>query len=196
LSLPSPFVPCSLEPLTVRTPRLRATDIDEYNHHMNSVDRANQLRSSMTVCRAQERRNWTPLWSYAINVSTNNAFICWKFDKPSNPRDHTEFQQDLAMVLLSYPLECEAISRGQVPEGLHNWPGHDWAKFQGINYCIWCRIVARARYRCQPLAEVINGARPEARSRGRRTTGGCKRCNVYLCSKGDCFDRFHSHKQL
>lgn len=36
--------------------------IDAYNHGMNSVDRANQLRWNYTIYRPQIYRVWQPMW--------------------------------------------------------------------------------------------------------------------------------------
>jgi hypothetical protein len=37
------------------------TTIDAYNHHMNGIDLANQLRQNFTCHRPLETRNWRPL---------------------------------------------------------------------------------------------------------------------------------------
>jgi len=166
--------------------------IDEYNHYMNGVDRANQLRAKMTVCRPYERCTWLLMWQFSIDTVINNSFLCWKYNRPHNSRDHAAFQRDLALALLTHPLEWEAT--GRVPKGLERWPGHEWGKFQSRNYCKWCRLTTKAHRRLQALAELVNGVLA-SRIRGRSTTGGCRACRVHLCSTGSCFDLFHSHKQ-
>ena len=36
--------------------------IDEYNHHMNGVNRNNQLRKGISVIRPFQERTWRPAW--------------------------------------------------------------------------------------------------------------------------------------
>ena len=165
--------------------------INEYNHNMNGVDRANQLRASMSISRPREHRVWVPMWQFCFEISTVNAFLCWRFGRSSKHRLHRTFRLELINALLDYPLESEAI--GRVPEDINSWPGHQWSKFLTRNYCKWCRMTLRARCRA-PLTEVVNGVHPRARARGRMTLGGCQKCNVYLCSSGICFRQFHSFK--
>ena len=66
--------------------------IDEYNHHMNGVDHANQLRSNMTVNRRLEYRIWHPLWHFLIDIAAVNAFICWRWQRPRGQRRHRAFR--------------------------------------------------------------------------------------------------------
>jgi hypothetical protein len=49
--------------------------IDAYNHHMNAVDRNNQLRRTMTVCRPQEQRVWRPQWLWLLDICLVNSFL-------------------------------------------------------------------------------------------------------------------------
>ena len=109
------------------------TVIDEYNHNMNGIDQANQLRASMSISRPREHRVWIPMWQFCFEISTVNAFLCWRFGRSSKHRLHRTFRLELINALLDYPLESEAI--GRVPEGLNNWPGHQWSKFPKRNYC-------------------------------------------------------------
>ena len=47
--------------------------IDDYNHHMNAVDLANQYRSSYEVHRTGYR-NWLPLLYFFIDAAVVNAY--------------------------------------------------------------------------------------------------------------------------
>jgi hypothetical protein len=42
------------------------------------------------------------------------------------------------------------------------------------------------------LGEIVNGATSTQPQRQSRAYEGCKICNVYLCVKGGCFERYHS----
>ena len=44
--------------------------IDEYNHGMNGVDRANQLRRNYTV-----RRTWHSQWYWLMDTSATNGYL-------------------------------------------------------------------------------------------------------------------------
>jgi hypothetical protein len=84
--------------------------IDEYNHHMNSVDLANQLRATMTINRPQEHRVWHPLWHFCVDIVAVNSYICWRYGRPSRQRKQRQFRQQLVDALLSYPLDSEAYA--------------------------------------------------------------------------------------
>ena len=47
--------------------------IDEYNHHMNGVDRNNQLRKRMSVIRPFQERIWRPVWLWMLDVVLVNC---------------------------------------------------------------------------------------------------------------------------
>ena len=52
--------------------------IDEYNHHMNGVDRNNQLRKGMSVIRPWQERTWRPAWHWMLDVVLVNCYLLWK----------------------------------------------------------------------------------------------------------------------
>jgi Transposase IS4 len=168
--------------------------IDEYNHHMGGVDLANQLRSNYTVNRPFEHRIWHPLWHFLIDITSVNAFICWRFGKPRRLRNHRSFREKLIEALLTHPLECEAV--GVIPEAIDSYSGHSWSRFGKRGYCKWCQTRPRdnlARRR-RVLGEIINQAAPTGRIRPGITYGGCNTCNTLLCASGSCFRRYHSLK--
>lgn len=49
--------------------------IDRYNHHMNGVERHNQLRKSLTVHLKYERRTWRPQWNFVFDTCCVNGYL-------------------------------------------------------------------------------------------------------------------------
>ena len=49
--------------------------IDEYNHHMNGVDRNNQLRKGMSVIRPFQYRIWRPAWLWMLDIVLVNCYL-------------------------------------------------------------------------------------------------------------------------
>ena len=44
-----------------------------YNHHMNGVDRADQLRSYYTT-QTKHNKTWKALWHFLLDTTTTNAY--------------------------------------------------------------------------------------------------------------------------
>ena len=49
--------------------------IDEYNHHMNGVDRNNQLRKGMLVILPHQQRTWRPAFLWMLDVILVNYYL-------------------------------------------------------------------------------------------------------------------------
>jgi Transposase IS4 len=86
--------------------------IDCYNHHINGVDRHNQLRKNMTVHRKYERRTWRPQWYFAFDVCCVNSYLIWKGNIPDRDnRKHRRFREELSSILLNWPYQEERPRR-------------------------------------------------------------------------------------
>jgi hypothetical protein len=81
--------------------------IDAYNHKMNGVNRANQLRQNYTVHRPQIYRVWQPMWYWLMDSSATNAYFVTapKLEEDTQHRAHRKFQENLTMQLLEVNLD-------------------------------------------------------------------------------------------
>ena len=61
---------------------------------------------------------------------------------------------------------------------------HDWQDMKGSRTCVQCRADIKDR----GFGREISGNRGSPP----RIRGGCTVCNVFLCRKGNCVERFHS----
>ena len=81
--------------------------IDAYNHFMNGVDVADQLRSYYNTQRTH-RKTWKPLWHLLLDLATTNAFLIYV----SNPQQpwgpfrknhlHRQFRRELVIGLINH----------------------------------------------------------------------------------------------
>ena len=155
--------------------------IDAYNHGMNAVDVANQLRQNFSCHRAYETRNWRPLAWWLFDVCLVNNYVLWRAQQPKEKQRsrhlHREFEKTLINQLLR--------------RGTH----HQLIRLDKRGYCRWgakypedCLVGARQRHKTnretrlhgrKALKEITNDSRPVPR--GRNVTTGCGACNVHLC---------------
>jgi Transposase IS4 len=167
--------------------------IDDYNHYMNGVDTANQLRKTFTVQRKFEQRIWRPQWYFLFDVCLVNSYQIYKH-KVEDPgrRLHRKFQEELADILMAWPYE--EIPNQKLPNLVATT--HEWEKFQRRGYCLWCTIQNNRRKRdsTRPiLSEIVNEAAPRPkRVRPTQSRGGCLACNVHLHQDEACFEAYHS----
>jgi hypothetical protein len=79
--------------------------IDDYNFHMNAVDRADQLRGGLTSHRTG-RRCWLPLFYWLLDVTKVNAYLLYKThsleagNEPKHQLTHRAFHEQLAFGLI------------------------------------------------------------------------------------------------
>ena len=176
--------------------------IDQYNCHMNGVDRSNQLRKNLTVHRPYERRNWRPLGYYMLDTCLVNSYLIWKGDSvDSGQRAHRRFRETVCEALQNTPyLRSNQTTKkrcysNSLPALNQQALLHNWVQLQTRSYCVWCQNHAEkwTPKRARPvLTELANGEQSAQRKRTSRSQYGCNSCNVCLCRKGSCWNEFHS----
>ena len=107
----------------------------------------------------------------------------------TRPLTHLQFRTELYCKLLGYSKEAKLRSlqlglggkRVFNPDLQHL---HYWEKRPTQKNCVWCTYISKRRKVLEKgirKQEIIKRARE-----------GCAFCNVPLCKKGDCWERFHS----
>lgn len=176
--------------------------IDDYNHYMNGVDRANQLRRNLTVHRPFEHRNWRPLWDYMVDVCAVNSSLIWEKIYPrksSKKVGQRPFREALIQALLTMPYEEATHQRQWVKPVALPCQGpaqHQWERLGQRRHCVWCKTHSREwvpTQRRAALTDVTNTAPNQGRKRESMSLGGCRACGVYLCLKTACFKLYHSN---
>jgi hypothetical protein len=173
------------------------TAIDNYNHYMNAVDINNQLRKPMTPIRGRETRNWRPLWQWLLDICAVNAYLAYKQnDNDSKHRGQRKFRTELVDALLAIrqpPQLGEPIVA--VMSASRQALKHQPTRWQAPGSCAQCKIDGTRKpghTANRVFGTVLDpNAVSTIQPRATRTQGGCVECDVYLCVKGDCFDRYH-----
>lgn len=95
--------------------------IDDYNHHMQDVDPADQLRVEFTCHRKQNYRTWWPLFYFLIDVACVNAYLLWKWSSIAHTasakrthNSHKDFMSALCDQLLHSNDEIEEEEQSPV----------------------------------------------------------------------------------
>ena len=166
--------------------------IDVYNHGMNGIDTANQLRTAFTCYRPRNRKWWKPLFYQLLDTYKTNTYLIWKAkNESSNHRDYTKFFDILVNELLTIPLESE------FPPVNPLRPVHTLEYLERPTYCAW-GLKNRGDCVQEPLHkrkfgdEIINQSRLTQRPSQVKT--GCKECSKALCTRKKCWDKWHAQK--
>jgi hypothetical protein len=178
--------------------------INDYNHGMNSVDAANQLRREITVARPKETRTWRPLAYWLIDVCTVNSFVIWRQLQPDYLRKRKNLHKVFMETLIDQILAVDPILPLPLSP-LVLQPIHGLIGMEKRGRCAWG---IRAPHECphtqerhekpptqgstrsgMPLGEVVNGVTP--RTRARLVSTYCIVCKVYLCKDRGCYKQWH-----
>ena len=180
--------------------------IDAYNHYMNGVDQADQLRAYNTIQRPH-RRTWLPLWHFLLDTTVTN---CWKiaqtspqsrFGKQKNRFTHKDFIDELINGLFIHserlaPHRTRAPLTNQIRhiQSTHHEMVRMHTKAKVCQVCVkQKRYIQKHRVQRKALGELhINVGRPSNKLKDRRdyhprSAFGCSICNIYLCNNGRCF---------
>ncbi len=163
------------------------TLIDVYNHHMNGVDLANQLRHSFSCQLPQEQRWWRPIAYWLFDICANNAYIIWqRFQskrKTRSRRLHPEFQGQLIRGLLAINPDLPIYD---------DLAKHTIQRLDSRRHCAWGTMHPQecAQGDRIALGEVVNSESRRQRSRQVHTV--CVACDVALCIDRACFNKWHA----
>lgn len=173
--------------------------IDMYNHYMNAVDRADQLRSYYTTTRAHFK-GWKSLWHWLLDLSVVNAYRLSR-TQPDAPNYRQARQFDFRQRLI---VQIMAISERTFSKASTNLPplpqavcaiqsGHEITQGSKWRLCKACTATGRtaiAGTKRKALGEISqntlrNGDRVK---RPPRTTWGCEICQIPLCNREECWN--------
>jgi hypothetical protein len=189
--------------------------IDMYNHFMNSVDRADQIRTYYRTNR-KTYRTWKPLWNYLFQTTICNAALIWMDQGHSTKKrgGHLQFRTKLASRLMAHSssskytspidgfgvrtiLNNHVITSGNGCNGTHEFISRSASECKA---CMAQGRTAQASEKRKILGELSensirfnqNGEKSR-RSRPPRTKYGCSVCQIHLCKGGTCWEE---HTQL
>lgn len=167
--------------------------INDYNHSMNGVDIADQLREGYETQR-KAWRNWWPLFYFIIDQSCINAYLIWKSFAPSRKNTHLRFRTQLYLQLLGNLKESKINERfAAFPvERFDTHVEHILIRVgENRKTCAWCAF-------CNHQVRNFGGEKLKASGvkRPNCTLFRCGYCNYSLCQKGDCFFNFHSATEV
>ena len=173
--------------------------VDDYNHFMNGVDIADQLRAMFTT-EQQTSRTWMPLFYYLLDTAICNAYILSEHYRKSKANykyirgTHQAFRENLIDELLTHYKIMPArvytnprhlpVSRLDRPIDLH---AKKKASYPGL--CHFCRFSKdMLNVRLRHISGIGDGIKV------RSTRILCNHCSIYLCA--NCFFPFHEFKSV
>jgi hypothetical protein len=196
--------------------RLEIPDfIDMYNHLMNGVDRADQIRTYYRTNR-RNYRTWKPLWNYLFQSTICNATLIWIDQGHATKKKggHLKFRTKLASQLMAHsspskytpPVDGFGVRTNlalHVTVGVDGCVGTHEVISQDAKACKACMAQGRRaqggekRKALGKLSEnsvrIDQNGEKLRKPRAPRTRYGCSACRIHLCQEGPCWEE---HAQL
>ena len=191
--------------------------IDLYNHYMNGVDVADQLRCYYNTQRVH-KKTWKPLWHFLLDTTICNSYKivnAIELKPHGESRDHYTHLNFRSALVAELFERSERLPRNQDDEAPIGAPTHgpkpktlaqlvnhspEWAherltRLGGRQYyCVACSFagrtsVSQTRPRV-PLQELSRNSKvaSKRRQRPRRSYYGCGLCGLYLCQSKVCWN--------
>jgi hypothetical protein len=163
------------------------TFIDRYNHNMNAVDLADQLRTYYSSDR-HTFRTWRPLFDFMLQASIVNAAKLWVLSggRSTKQSGHLQYRMRLANQLLSH------IRSGKPQDSPSDSQDTENASicqhkviFMSPRQCTSCKAFGRP-----PLRELSQSEMNERSIKRRdlpRTHFGCELHKIAICNNRVCW---------
>ena len=148
--------------------------IDQYNHYMNDVDNADQLRCYYSTQKVHFK-SWKPLWHFLLDTAITNSYKVahYKPEGVQKSHNHREFRIQLASQLFEYSERLSgkaSATKHSLSARVHPAAAIDHSRLQRMGNkpqaCVPClcggRKVPPARPR-KPLSELSNNSVRERR---------------------------------
>jgi hypothetical protein len=174
---------------------------DSYNHKMLPIDVADQLAGSNSGRRRIRRGAWQAIEQWLLVTVLVNSYLVAFYSKVDGERQiKFRNQHDFRMQLIEGLLAMShnepgprkrRFSHSNCDDSDARITDHHLSKMPTRRDCMACKggTYLERPVRRSPLAQI--SANQNGHSKRSSTWYGCKDCNVALCLKGSCFDRYH-----
>ena len=177
--------------------------IDTYNHFMNGVDVADQLRSYYTTQRTHFK-TWKLLWHFLLDTTVTNAYKIahCTLERPNSEPwkhlSHRKFRNRLASQLFEHserlgtPFQPRGVLTKHVHPARESDHGHIIKMSGKSKHCMACVCQKRGSKNHsarKPLSELsANSIRAsQRRDRPPYSQYGCALCGIHLCRNLRCW---------
>jgi hypothetical protein len=169
----------------------------QYNDEMNAVDRGDQMRAYEGYDHAIRRGGWQAIaWTFLLDTVIINSYILQLHGEPAwapcSPQ--VKWRERLVDGLIElYAMKADSRKRFRTGDEFTPISQHKHVNRKKNSRCVACRgrrlgeSFSRSSQR-GPLKPLNNNERP------RQTRSGCDKCNIALCTKGNCWDFWHHIK--
>ena len=165
--------------------------IYDYNHSMNSVDIADQLREGYET-QKNTRRNWWPIFYFILDHACINSFLVGKEKGTWGTRKkiHLEFRMQLYQQLFEFDTQGKEMRKKVMSLGTRRFDAvlHTSvllsSKRRTSAWCSW--IHKENRKFGEDITNNLHSKRPDC------TLWGCAHCAIPLCEKNTCSESFHN----
>ena len=184
--------------------------INMYNHYMNGVDEADQLRSYYNTLRAHNK-TWKLLWHFLLDTTVVNSYKIGHctperpFGEPWQHASHKKFRMQLARQLFEQSERLDGRPSG-LKSSLSDYVNQAAARDHGSltplgKKAVSCRVCVCARRKVlkqaktqKPLNELsVNTVKTIKKDRKRpqqtpRGIYGCALCGIHICNHIACWN--------
>jgi hypothetical protein len=165
-----------------------------YNDFMGAVNVGDQLKASSKQDHRVHKGTWHALaWSFLFETALVNSYLLQQKATNFIPfKSQNEWQQHLVEALFA-AYSNDGSSRQKYRSGDINTPvsQHNSVRRGKKATCLACKGVTAGQIRSQSSQKGVLAPISHNRRR-RQTVYGCDKCDVALCTSGNCWDFYHS----